>query len=223
MILAILGPEIVLTYAAGQWSRAQHSVQAFHTAGYEAWTVRLAFFADMGGFVLGASGVEPFPLNAKQLHWLVANRHIEYPRITTAEIWDKSKQDGIAKVITSVQVAYLIVECIGRAAQGLAITALELNTLAIVACTLMTAFAWLHKPADVRTPFVISTPKHIKEIVGERRWRNTPLDFVDENGPGWSMNVQPFMNMPVIPAKRPIQRIPNDRFPMNPYGAQEYC
>ncbi|KAL9944097.1 hypothetical protein D7B24_001977 [Verticillium nonalfalfae] len=177
----------------------------------------------MGGFVLKADGIEPFPLNAKQLHWLVMNRHVEYPAITTAEIWDKSKQDGIAKVITSVQIAYLIVECIGRATQGLAITTLELNTLAIVTCTLMTAFAWLHKPADVRTPFFVSTSKHIRDIIGTRSWRNTPLDFIDENGPGWSMNVQPFMRMPVIPSQRPIQRIPNDRFPMNPYGAQEYC
>lgn len=28
--------------------------------------------------------------------------------------------------------------------------------------------------------------------------------------------------MPVIPPHRPIQRIPNDRFPMEPYGSQEY-
>lgn len=52
MALAILGPEIVLTYAAGQWSRARHSVDAFHASGFKQWTMRLAFFADMGGFVL---------------------------------------------------------------------------------------------------------------------------------------------------------------------------
>jgi hypothetical protein len=50
----------------------------------------------------------------------------------------------------------------------------------------------------------------------------TPLDFVDENGPGYSVNVQPFMKMSVIPSERPIQRIPNDRFPISPYGSQEY-
>lgn len=36
------------------------------------------------------------------------------------------------------------------------------------------------------------------------------------------MNVQPFMNLPVIPSARPLERIPDDRFPMDPYGAQEY-
>lgn len=36
-------------------------------------------------------------------------------------------------------------------------------------------------------------------------------------------NVQPFMDMPGIKEKRPIQRIPNDRFPMNPYGIQDFC
>ncbi|KAF2676495.1 hypothetical protein K458DRAFT_447503 [Lentithecium fluviatile CBS 122367] len=38
-------------------------------------------------------------------------------------------------------------------------------------------------------------------------WSLTPLDFVDENGPGYSVNIQP---------------IPNDRFPTNPCGVQEY-
>lgn len=223
MVLAILGPEIVLTYAAGQWSRARQSVEAFNRSGYGQWTMRLGFFADMGGFALEPKGGQSFPLNAKQLHWLIDEGHIEYPAVRPEEIWDKSKQDYLVKIITLVQVTYLVVECIGRTAQGLAITTLELNTLAIVICSLMTAFTWLHKPADVRTRITITTPKAIEEIAGNAKWHLTPLDFVDENGPGWSVNVQPFMKMPVIPRQRPIQRIPNDRFPMNPYGAQEYC
>jgi hypothetical protein len=183
----------------------------------------MAFFADMGGFVLHAAESEPFPLNAKQLHWLVVNKFTAYPPYTAEEIRDKSKQDRLAKIISSIQVTYLVVECIARTAQRLAITTIELNTLSIVVCSLMTAFAWLHKPVNIRTPFKITSSCTIAEITGGREWDTTPLDFIDENGPGWALNVQPFMKMPVIPAARPIQRIPNDRFPMNPYGIQEYC
>ena len=86
----------------------------------------------------------------------------------------------------------------------------------------MTSCAWLHKPADVQTPVIIYSSHSLAEITLGRPWRLTPLDFVDENGPAYSVNVQPVMKMPVIPPERPIQRIPNDRFPMNPYGIQEY-
>lgn len=223
MLLAILGPEIVLTYAAGQWSRARHSVAAFRNSGYSQWNMRMAFFADMGGFVLHPRDGDAFPLNAKQLHWLVTNGHVDYPNLNPAEVWDKSKQDRLAKAITAFQIAYIVLECCGRAFQSLAITTLELNTLGIVVCSLMTSFAWLHKPSDIRMPVAIDIPARIVDITGDKPWRTTPLDFVDENGPGWSINVQPFMGMPVIPPERPIRRIPNDRFPMNPYGAQEYC
>lgn len=169
--------------------------------------MRLAFFADMGGFVLHTKSTDgdiKFPLNAKQLHWLVVNGHIDYPQTTADEIWDKSKQDRLTRCITAFQISYLIIQCIGRAAQGLAITTLELNALGIAVCSLMTAFTWLHKPADVRSPCLVLGKCSIDEITGGREWKTTPLDFVDENGPGWSMNVQPFMKMPVIHPERPI-------------------
>lgn len=184
--------------------------------------MRQAFFADIGGFVFHARDGKAFPLNANQLHWLVVNNFVEYPKISRREVWDKSKQDTFTKVVTAFQVGYLIIQCIGRAAQGLVITTLELNAVAIVVCSLMTSYAWLHKPADVQTPIHIHSSSTLAEITLDRSWNLTPLDFVDENGPGYSVNVQPFMKMPVIPPQRPIQRIPNDRFPTNPYGAQEY-
>jgi hypothetical protein len=221
MLLGIIGPEFVLTYAAGQWSRAKWSVHAFRDEHPE-WHMRHAFFADMGGFVLHTEDGVTFPLNAMQLHWLVQHKYVDFPQITRREVWDKSKQDTFTKVITAFQVGYLIIQCSARAAQKLAITALELNALAIVVCSLMTSFAWLHKPADVSTPVHIHTTRTVVDMIGNLEWDLTPLDHVDLNGPGYSVNVQPFMGMPVIPKERPIQRIPNDRFPTNPYGLQEY-
>jgi hypothetical protein len=222
MVLGIIGPEFVLTYAAGQWSRAKWSVQEFKDAGYPDWHMRHAFFADMGGFILHTKDRVSFPVNATQLRWLVCHKYVEYPTISKKELWDKSKQDTFTKVITAFQVGYMIIQCAARAFQRLTITTLELNALAIVVCSLMTSYAWLHKPSDVSTPVIISTAKTVEDMIGNMDWELTPLDHVDLNGPGYSANVQPFMGMPVIPAIRPLQRIPNDRFPMNPYGAQEY-
>lgn len=139
------------------------------------------------------------------------------------DLWDKSKQDRLSRSKNPFQIAYMRIECSGRAIQNLAITTLELNTLGIAVCSLMTSFAWVHKPSDIRMPVPLVSRSSIGEITEHRPWRTTLLDFVDEKGPGWSLNVQPFMRMPVIPPQRPIQRIPNDRFPMNPYGVQEYC
>jgi hypothetical protein len=221
MLLGIIGPEFVLTYAAGQWSRAKWSVIAFREEHPE-WHMRHAFFADMGGFVLHTEDGTIFPLNAMQLHWLVRHQYIDFPTITKREVWDRSKQDTFTKVITAFQVGYLVIQCSARAAQRLSITTLELNALAIVVCSLMTSFVWLHKPADVSSPVHIYTTNTISNMIGNMDWDLTPLDHVDPNGPAYSVNVQPFMGMPVIPPERPIQRIPNDRFPTDPYGVQEY-
>jgi len=222
MCLGILGPEFPLTYAAGQWSRAKHSVDAFREAGYDDWHMTQAFFADMGGFVFHTRDGTSFPLNAKQLHWLVTNRFVGYPKVSRKAIEDKSKRDSFTKAIAAIQVGYLVIHCTARAVQGLAITIIELNALAIVVCSLMTSGVWWYKPADVQSPIDIYSACSLAEITSARPWNLTPLDFVDENGPGYSVNVQPFMRMPVIPPQRPIGMIPNDRFPTDPYGVQEY-
>lgn len=103
--------------------------------------MRQVFFVDMGDFVLHTRGGESFPLNATQLCWLVRHGYIEYPKITKKEIWNKSKQDTFTKIVTAFQVGYLIIQCIARAIQGLAITTLELSAVAIVVCSLMTSYA----------------------------------------------------------------------------------
>jgi len=60
---------------------------------------------------------------------------------------------------------YLVFDCLGRAAQGLAITTLELSALAIVACSVLTSLCWMHKPLDVRTPIRLRIKYSIEEIL----------------------------------------------------------
>ena len=219
MGVSIAGPEFVLTAAAGQCAAAKRSVKDFKDAGYEGWTMKHAFFADMGGIEINPPDFVPFRVNAKQLHYLITNHYLPYPNVLLKEIWDKSKQDTIAKIITCTQITYLILQCIGRASQGLAITTLELFALAIVVCSIATSWCWLQKPADVKFPIRIHMESNIARVLHEggtaaaRPYRQTPLDFVDDLCPSWSLNIQTFINMPVGPFERPMSRFGNDRFP----------
>jgi hypothetical protein len=225
MALAIAGPEFVLAGACGQLGTAQESVKAFHDLGYTQWTIRHGFFADMGGFLLIPRGSEPFPVTSKHLHWLVSRGYLPFPNTSLKEIWDKSKQDTVGKLISCFQIGYLIVQCLGRVGQHLAITTLELSALAIVVCSIMTNICWLRKPSDVMTPISLYLEMSMDEILKDASvldlpWKQTPLDFVDDLGPSWALNVQPFMNMPVGPHERPMPRFGNDRFP-NLHGRQK--
>lgn len=219
MGVSIAGPEFVLTAAAGQWAAAKRSVEAFRGAGYEAWTMKHAYFADMGGIEVTPPDFVPFRVNAKQLHYLITKGYLPYPNILRKEISDKSKQDTVAKIVTCIQITYLILQCIGRALQSLAITTLELFALAIVVCSIATSWCWLQKPTDVEFPIRVHMETSIAVVLLEggasaaRPYRQTPLDFVDDLCPSWSLNIQTFINMPIGPYERPISRFGNDRFP----------
>ncbi|KUJ14219.1 uncharacterized protein LY89DRAFT_784208 [Mollisia scopiformis] len=184
------------------------------------------FFADMGGFLLVPPDTVPFPATAKQIHWLIEHRYLPFPDVTSAELADKSKQDTVAKVVTCFQIGYLVLQCLGRAAQRLTVTTMELSALAIVVCSIMTSLCWLHKPSNVRIPIKLQLKISIERILREAGeiaatpYKQTPLDFIDDLCPSWSLNVQTFMNMPVAPFERPMSRLGNDRFP-NLKGYQE--
>lgn len=219
MGIAISGPEFALTASAGQLASARDSVKSFRALGCSKWTYKHAFFANMGGFELMPADGGPFRVNSKHMHWLITRNYIQLPEVSDEELWDKSKQDTIAKLITCFQVGYLILQSIGRLAQGLALTTLELSTVAIVVCAIMTSVCWMHKPHDVRYPIRIKMAATMAQVlrdagpVAARPYRQTPLDFIDDLTPSWALNVQPFMKMPVPPFERPIPRIGDSRLP----------
>lgn len=219
MFWAIVGPELVLSVAIGQYASARRSVRRFRRLGYSQWTLRHAFFADMGGILLQPKDSTPFLVNARQLAYLVQHRYTTCPTISAEDIWDKSKADTMTKILTLTQASWLAIQLCGRAIQHLPTTTLELSAAAIVFCTFGTFFCWLQKPTDVDRGIVLKIETTTKQILLEagkdaaEPYRHTPLDFVAKQSFTVSYDVMKMVNMRCDSLERPLRRFSDDRFP----------
>lgn len=149
--LSFGGPEFIFQIALGQLASARASVKEFKNSGYKGWTLTHAFYADMGGYILRTADEKSFPIDAKQLDYLVMSKYVEFPTTTKEMIKDKNKVDGLLRIITIGQTLWFLVNTAGRAIQHLAITCGELTTVAFIVCSIGTTVSWVHKPADVQT------------------------------------------------------------------------
>ena len=111
---------------------------------------------------------------------LVADAQIDFPMITAREIEDKSKGDILSKTLAILQTTWFMVQCIARGVQGLALTELELVTLALAGLNAATYFFWWHKPLGVQEPIKIYLKKteHRKTRVGLQAVRESQTDGV---------------------------------------------
>ncbi len=107
------------------------------------------------------------------------------PDITYKKIWDKSKADEAVKLFAFCQAWWAVLTTLGRAAQGLPITLLELETGAIIACSLFTFCFWYNKPMDLTQPTKLHANISIANILiragdeAKKPYSRTPLDFVE--------------------------------------------
>ncbi|KAL8927026.1 MAG: hypothetical protein Q9208_002571 [Pyrenodesmia sp. 3 TL-2023] len=191
----LFGPEIYGAEVAGQYLSARQSVKDFAAAGIDGWTLSYAYLANMGGYVLQTSDWVPFPVDAKQLLWLVRRGFVAVPDIRPEAIKDKNKVDGVIRLIMVAQTLWFMANFFGRIAQGLTITVLELTTAAFVYCALPIMWMWRHKPADVGMPEFIHTDARMAEILlagGDEvpelyLYDRTPLDFISRKEWFWSI------------------------------------
>jgi hypothetical protein len=183
----IFFPEMLASFAQVQYLSARHSVSEFKKLGYNQWSLTHAFFADMGGFALDAPDYPRFPVNANQVHYLVQHDFIDIPNIDRETIEDKNKADAFVRILTSIQIFWFALQCVGRAVQHLSLTMLEIDVVAIVLCTFPTFYFWFHKPLDVSTTVTLylkegGQMRHVLKKAGpsaSKPFRLTPLDFVN--------------------------------------------
>ena len=197
------------------YAKGTHTAQN-HAQGR--WTMKDAYFTDMGGFILHTRDQLPFPIDAKQLHYLVSRWHLPLPVLNHRVIEDKNKVDGLLRFITLCQITWFVINIIGRWAQHLVVTTFELTTVSFILCSLGTTFCWWHKPADAIVALVIESDLSINDILQAEgqtfdAWNHTPLDFVSRREWWWSkcwsnfVNILTHMHLSFGSDTKPIDRI----------------
>ncbi|KZP14052.1 hypothetical protein FIBSPDRAFT_921454 [Athelia psychrophila] len=114
------------------------------------WTITHGFLMTMGGFHSYRGGQPTCPLDVRSVLALVRSRSLAPP--TSVELRDRSKGDALSKTIAILQTLWFVAQCIARRVENLAITNLEIVTLAYTAITVAMYTAWWHKPLNMHCP-----------------------------------------------------------------------
>ncbi|KAL6705324.1 hypothetical protein ACN47E_007134 [Coniothyrium glycines] len=137
------------------------SIPTNHRKTHAEWTRTHSHYALMGGYVIDSSkstlvtfpgGRTRLTLTPAGLQFLAIADPSLIPKISEADILDKSKADGFAKALACGQAIWFIAQFIGRLAADLPISLLELNTFLHAICCLVIYIAWWRKPFGIIQP-----------------------------------------------------------------------
>lgn len=178
-LLAIIGPDFVFITALGQLNLAWRAKKALRQEGYAEWSLRHCFFVNMGGVHLDfrdrkLAGLSSFPVDCEQLLHLVQHKYMDMPEISKDDIKDRNKADGLVRAITIVQTLWFTTNVLGRIAQGLFITTLELTTLGFALLMVFCSIFWWRKPMDVTRPVVFFVNADLSTVLQESHAPNVP-------------------------------------------------
>ena len=157
------------------------------------WTLKHAFFADVGGFHLRDADLKTISLNAEQLFFLVEEGYVNMPNFTQKEIDDKNKADIVLRYYWLAQIIWFSIATAMRSTQGLPICTLELTTLAFVVCSAISSLFRFRKPGDVRVPEFVKPKYTIAEIVNhpDSKGASKQANKRTGNDPGKLIGTQP--------------------------------
>ncbi|KAF7369902.1 hypothetical protein MSAN_00619700 [Mycena sanguinolenta] len=147
MFIAMIAPEVMVGFAARQCFGAHELSKEFNFS-----TPHGMFFC-MGGFV------------SSDGHPIVTREQLEDPEFLKAirnvdeeDIKDRSKGDAFSKGVALLQGLWFTVQCVARVHQHLAMTQLEIATLAFAIVNIFIWLLWWNKPLDVQRPIVVGPP-----------------------------------------------------------------
>jgi hypothetical protein len=106
------------------------------------------------------------------------------PDVPESQIEDKSKADGLAKMIVVLQAGWMVIQTIARVQQKLPVTLLEINTIGHVICAFALYAMWWSKPLDIKDPTLIRREEWMDRFVSTMYmcspicWYNN--DFISE-------------------------------------------
>ncbi|EKM59106.1 uncharacterized protein PHACADRAFT_181110 [Phanerochaete carnosa HHB-10118-sp] len=153
MVFNIFAPELVILVAILERRSASDGVKFMRSRGRDDWNVKLAFFADMGGFELD-DGTH-FRDGLSLLKWFdnLQRTHDEGIMLNidplVEEISNRCNADLVLKVFTCLQALWLLVETSVRLVERKAVSKLEITTCAYIFCTIFAYACWLQKPYGV--------------------------------------------------------------------------
>jgi hypothetical protein len=159
----------------------------------------------MGGF-MEYDGNQPVRvLLPEQLPSYSLTGNGDFPKISKAEIEDKSKGDAISKTVVILQTGWFVTQCIARVVQGLPITELELVTVAFATLNIVIYVLWWHKPLNVQ--------RGVR--VYKQRTTEQPIDDgdVEADAEYWDALFEALSELPAAIADGPITR----EFPRIPW------
>ncbi|KAJ7903330.1 hypothetical protein B0H14DRAFT_2491575 [Mycena olivaceomarginata] len=156
MLITVLAPEIMVAFAARQFLTARRFSKEYKIP------ITHGFFISMGGFV-DSSGCPVTTRKQLGPEFLAAIRDVE-----VADIMDKSKGDALSKGLALAQGLWFCVQYFARIHQHLAVTQLEVATLAFAVVNVFIWALWWSKPLDVQRPIVVG-PSKAEEVDLTRR------------------------------------------------------
>ena len=158
MMAATTSPELILLVSLKERRNATRMLAAPHWP-FRDKSLTHAFYVEMRGIRLRFASGERMSLDPQCLRLAVGAGILDVLSLSKDEIRDKSKASWFTKSFLLAQLAYFLMQMIGRRAFNLLVTPIELLTLGILICAGLTYATWWSKPLDVST----ATEIHVGE------------------------------------------------------------